>query len=559
MGESLVSKILTDPSDILLQLENAGDSSPPHSNESSVSNHSLIDISILERYMNTSDLENTLFIPIDLLNCGHYHVVGDQIKRTTELTKTCRFWSEGVMSVGVAAFGLIGNIISIWILSASEMKSTSFNRLLMALAVIDSLFIIPGIVIYISKVFGWHPECSMYMTVAIAVERYIGLCRPLRRLAGRPCSAKYYIISVTTLAVLLNIPKFLEAETRVVGLDPLTNSTVSRIKASALRKHPGYITYYWLWTRLLTTGIVPLILLAILNSKIYLAIRQSKHQLRTIAIRSALPMAILGKSVVNDICLESPSPSPNIKRSNHLLSSSPFANINNNKNKNNNGANNINNNFPPLAPVSPIRRTASSFEPIRRTFSRPKEAILRSHSAAATTPVASTSATTTTRSGGSSDLNLAPILFGVVIVFVVCNSLRLILNFYDFTVVEEIIDCERKGVGRFPPPWIVCSVSVSHFLLMVNSSVNFLVYCFAGTKFRTILTRKVNSIWKKYQRDGKKGSSNSPIRNNNRHPLSANNKLLLPPHHTRNNSRNHHRAFLREALIDPKSKIESPC
>ena len=38
----------------------------------------------------------------------------------------------------------------------------------------------------------------------------------------------------------------------------------------------------------------PLAMLAILNTKIYLALRRSKHQLRSMAIRSALPMAILG-------------------------------------------------------------------------------------------------------------------------------------------------------------------------------------------------------------------------------------------------------------------------
>ena len=36
-------------------------------------------------------------------------------------------------------------------------------------------------------------------------------------------------------------------------------------------------------------------MLAILNTKIYLALRKSKAQLRSLAIRAALPMAILGK------------------------------------------------------------------------------------------------------------------------------------------------------------------------------------------------------------------------------------------------------------------------
>ena len=86
--------------------------------------------------------------------------------------------------------------------------------------------------------------------------------------------------------------------------------------------------------------------------------------------------------------------------------------------------------------------------------------------------------------GGGNDINLAPILFGVVIVFIGCNSIRVILNVYDFYVLDGIIECESKGMGRVPPVWVNCTISVSHLLLMINSSVNFLVYCVAGTRFR---------------------------------------------------------------------------
>ena len=65
-------------------------------------------------------------------------------------------------------------------------------------------------------------------------------------------------------------------------------------KITALRLHPDYILYYTMWTRLLITGIFPFAMLAGLYTKIYLAMRRSRAQLRTMAIRAALPMAILG-------------------------------------------------------------------------------------------------------------------------------------------------------------------------------------------------------------------------------------------------------------------------
>ena len=82
------------------------------------------------------------------------------------------------------------------------------------------MFIGPGILIYIFKAFKleyeWHTHLfpyllypcseialcsSIYMTVAIAIERFIGLCRPFRRLSTRPCPAKAYIFPVLIFSI----------------------------------------------------------------------------------------------------------------------------------------------------------------------------------------------------------------------------------------------------------------------------------------------------------------------------------------------------------------------
>lgn len=237
------------------------------------------------------------------IKCGHLTIMEDGKRLyTIKVAEPCRFWTEGVVSAVVAIFGFMGNLISIWVLSDDELRSSPFNRLLLALAMIDCMFIIPGTVIYTAKAFAWEAEwyhhmfpvflypfteialcSSIYMTVAIAVERYIGLCRPFQRLSGS-CSAKTYITPVVIIAVLLNIPKFFESET-TFRTDKRSNTTITSIGVTSLRLHPDYITYYWMWTRLLTTGVIPFLLLALLNSKIYLAIRKSKQQLRALAIR----------------------------------------------------------------------------------------------------------------------------------------------------------------------------------------------------------------------------------------------------------------------------------
>ena len=72
------------------------------------------------------------------------------------------------------------------------------------------------------------------MTVAIAVERFIGLCRPFRRLSTRPCPAKAYIFPVLIFSIGLNIPKFLESETKERN-DLNLNGEINRVHTIAAK------------------------------------------------------------------------------------------------------------------------------------------------------------------------------------------------------------------------------------------------------------------------------------------------------------------------------------
>ena len=385
-----------------------------------------------------------------------------------------------------------------------------FFRLLLALACIDCLFIGPGILIYIFEAFhfeaNWYnylfpivypcaeiAQCSsIYMTVAIAVERFIGLCRPFRRLSSRPCPAKAYILPVVGLSVLINIPKFLESET-VVGYKVVggVNMTQTRVGITSLRTNPDYITYYTMWTQLLAKSVFPFAMLAILNTKIYLALRKSKAQLRSMAIRAALPMAILGKPATPpsqmDLRIDS-----NWTNGHHVNGIGVTTPLNPHKAT------------PPKSPKPhPMNRSVSAAV-VEST--RLREPLTRSHSTSAAATVSTNGHAQQQQqqsNGGSTsptnDLSLAPILFGVVIVFVICNVLRVFLNMYDFSDMEKILNCEEKGLGRMTPPSMTCVVYVSHLLLMVNSSVNFLVYCVAGSKFRTILYQHLSSVFKHWR------------------------------------------------------------
>jgi len=66
----------------------------------------------------------------------------------------------------------IGNLLSIWVLSMPEMRSTAFNRLLLALAIIDSLFICPGNKRFLPKCFTFTKAIMFRRNSHLHIERF---------------------------------------------------------------------------------------------------------------------------------------------------------------------------------------------------------------------------------------------------------------------------------------------------------------------------------------------------------------------------------------------------
>ena len=72
-------------------------------------------------------------------------------------------------------------------------------------------------------------------------------------------------------------------------------------------------------------------------------------------------------------------------------------------------------------------------------------------------------------------------LIFIVVVFVICHSIRSIINTY------ECVQFAIYGKLENWPGWIETLVHVNHFALVVNSSINFLVYCWKDEKFRNVM------------------------------------------------------------------------
>ena len=136
------------------------------------------------------------------------------------------FWIEGVIQTIVAILGILGNSVASIILSRKEMRN-AFNLLLVTMACFDSTYLFGSILESFRKQFNLATKlhiilfpyllypfnqiaitASIFMTVAIALERFIAVHYPLNySQAMHEANALSkrifkYVFSVSFLAVL---------------------------------------------------------------------------------------------------------------------------------------------------------------------------------------------------------------------------------------------------------------------------------------------------------------------------------------------------------------------
>lgn len=203
----------------------------------------------------------------------------------------------GVLLNIVGAFGIIGNIISIIILSRPQMKS-SINYLLIALAGCDTVFIIAAILLFgLPSIYGLtgylmfytiqinplifpvgfgvamiSQMMSVYLTLGITLERFIAVCQPLR--ARSLCTigrAQFYIIIVLIFSILYNITRFWEFSAEQYTYIN-TNQSGYTVTITALCKNIVYISVYDYWMYLVFLYGLPFTVLAWFNSRIYMQV-----------------------------------------------------------------------------------------------------------------------------------------------------------------------------------------------------------------------------------------------------------------------------------------------
>ena len=223
-----------------------------------------------------------------------------------QISEECDQWLQdkpidiligGVVQVTIAVVGILLNVVFCYVLSRKEMRSM-FNFLLIALAIFDNLFLLSQIlesfrdhfkmatqthivlfpkILYPFKVIVFCS--SIYMVVAISVERYIAVTRPIRlhlRLRNnRKEQIKRfmkYVLPVFIFSVIISLPKFFE--TKTVSND---ETELLSLETTTLRHYPNYIIYYLGTFRLIITVIIPFAVILYLNVVTYTTIRKRRQ------------------------------------------------------------------------------------------------------------------------------------------------------------------------------------------------------------------------------------------------------------------------------------------
>ena len=235
-----------------------------------------------------------------------------------EFYQSFSWWIGGVTSTFISVSGIILNILAVCILCNKRVAPSLFNRLLISLAAMDNLFlsatifdaskdqlIKPPLPFYLSYIFVniMYPVrsismcASIYMTVGLAFERYTFLDKPLyhrtRHNTNTYTRVFLYIISSVTFSCLYYIPRFFDLEieentsncdfrsqqNETLNINEPQNCTVRfDINPTKIRQNPYYILWYINISNLAVTGLVPGVLLAFFNYKIYQLLKRNKIQ-----------------------------------------------------------------------------------------------------------------------------------------------------------------------------------------------------------------------------------------------------------------------------------------
>ncbi|BFZ06533.1 hypothetical protein BsWGS_09572 [Bradybaena similaris] len=193
--------------------------------------------------------------------------------------------------------GFLGNMLTIFVLSRRNML-TSTNAFLSALAVSDSIKLVNDIMYilvtvflrtneelgktaysylypYAHFIFSMSVCVSSWLTVSVAIERYILVCHPTRaRAFWNRKRAVWLCVCIYVIMTLLALPSALRYRT-VRCIDRKTGMPRLEVELTEIWQNQ-LLTKAYEWIQNLLRSIIPLLVLVVLNVCIICALKRSK-------------------------------------------------------------------------------------------------------------------------------------------------------------------------------------------------------------------------------------------------------------------------------------------
>ena len=193
--------------------------------------------------------------------------------------------------------GLFGNCVVTVFLILSDYKQSKFKQSLIALSISDILFLSVLLIeehsSFAKECFGrlypyfWHPSRSIlitfetYMIMSISLERFIALYRPLHYKTSIVNTSKKvhcftFVVLPMIVSFLLNIPKYFEIEMVQQNSTSSSSQEKWKVELTNLRLNENYLYYYIYLTRLICTGVFPMLFLLVMNFLIFTVMCRKK-------------------------------------------------------------------------------------------------------------------------------------------------------------------------------------------------------------------------------------------------------------------------------------------
>ena len=198
----------------------------------------------------------------------------------------------------LCVFGIIGNILSIIVLGKDDVMRKTTRFLLQNVAVADIGFLVSCIFVlslnnvetlpnldalttpYILPVASICQMATVYAVVAVTVDRYIAICRPLQSIQLSTVRNGRWAVGVMwAMAVIFNIPRFFELE--FISYSCEDSDDVQKmcyyLKRTGFSSTKVYRIVYETILYIVVRVCTPLLILVICNAKLLKAIRSSRE------------------------------------------------------------------------------------------------------------------------------------------------------------------------------------------------------------------------------------------------------------------------------------------